>query len=491
MKRIWDGIPLGVGVDEKPITYNENAPFMIVGPPGSMKTVSIVVNQLLDDTSPRSYIIPDPKLEVAAVTAKFRRSLGHDVRVMNAYGLLVPQRPDLKSDGWNPIDDLQPGTPGYDDECAAKGDALIKTGANESQPIFPNSARSAITGTINFEVRKARAEGRTASLANVLDILTLETEKLIEVVQEMIAMGDPEITTRMRKFLSDNREIQSIKSNIQTDMAWMTQEMRTDMAVSNGVDFSACKKRPTTIYVGVPTKELINKASYSRLWLSSALRALYSEGGVPVTLLVEEAFVLGHLTELENACSILRGYNGRLVTVWQSIAQARKHYPENWGLFMGGGMLAFRPGDMETAKFLVEKTGTHTVPVLSAADPSSRNESEMRPSWQQQKRERIPLAKMFGMPPGRALVWLPGDEAPRVSRMEGYFDIKKLNARASENPYFKARGKRRPRKLLKGVIAAGILAFALARPDLARHVAVQAGSGMLALLHHVERSVAR
>jgi type IV secretory pathway TraG/TraD family ATPase VirD4 len=177
--------------------------------------------------------------------------------------------------------------------------------------------------------------------------------------------------------------------------------------------------------------------------------------------------------------------------VWQSISQARKHYPENWGLFMGGGMLAFRPGDMDTAKFLVEKTGTHTVPVLSAADPSSGNESEMRPSWAQQKRERIPLAKMFGMPPGTALVWLPGDEAPRVSRMKGYFAIKKLNARASENPYFKGSGKRRPRKLLKGVIAASILAFVLARPDLARQVAAHASSNMSAILHYIERSVTR
>ena len=77
-------------------------------------------------------------------------------------------------------------------------------------------------------------------------------------------------------------------------------------------------------------------------------------------------------------------------------------------------------------------TGTEIVPVLGAADPS-RQETERRPSWQQQKRERIPLAKMFGMPPGKALVWLPGDEAPRIAHMKGYFETR-LRRRASANP---------------------------------------------------------
>ena len=98
---------------------------------------------------------------------------------------------------------------------------------------------------------------------------------------------------------------------------------------------------------------------------------------------------------------------------------------------------------------------------------------------------------MFGMPPGRALVWLPGDEAPRVSRMKGYFEIKKLNARASENPYFKGSGKRRSRKLLKSIIAAGILAFVLARPDLARQAAARTSLNLYAFLHYIERSVTR
>ena len=75
--------------------------------------------------------------------------------------------------------------------------------------------------------------------------------------------------------------------------------------------------------------------------------------------------------------------------------------------------------------------------MLSAADPSSPTDLGARPSWQQRDRDRIPLAKMFGMPKGRALVWKPGDEVPRVSWVRGYFEVPELNARASPNPYFR------------------------------------------------------
>ena len=74
--------------------------------------------------------------------------------------------------------------------------------------------------------------------------------------------------------------------------------------------------------------------------------------------------------------------------------------------------------------------------MLSASDPSSPTDYGARPSWSQQKRPRIPVGKLFGMPQGRALVLLPGEEAPRVSRIKGYFAIRQLARRSDANPFF-------------------------------------------------------
>jgi type IV secretory pathway TraG/TraD family ATPase VirD4 len=105
---IWNGVPLGFARDGSPIAYDGNAPVLVFGPPGSNKTVGFVAAQLLDDDQGgRSYIVIDPKGEVCAITAKFRREVCGDgnVKIINPYGVLVDERPDMTSDGWNPLGD--------------------------------------------------------------------------------------------------------------------------------------------------------------------------------------------------------------------------------------------------------------------------------------------------------------------------------------------------------------------------------------------------
>ena len=57
-----------------------------------------------------------------------------------------------------------------------------------------------------------------------------------------------------------------------------------------------------------------------------------------------------------------------------------------------------------------------------------------------------------------ALVWLPHQEKPRLSTVKGYFEIKRLNRRASPNPYFKGSARRRPGRRLTAIAAASAAA---------------------------------
>jgi type IV secretion system protein VirD4 len=438
----WNGVPLGFDRSGNPISYNEtadgsgNAPTLVLGPPGSAKTVGLVVPQLLDDDSgQRSFLVIDPKGEITAITSRFRRRVS-DVKIINPYGLLTDVRPDLRSDCWNPLGDLDPRAPGFIDQCQAKGLALIKTESNEHQKHFPDSARSGMTATIAYVVREVLA-GRTpgpATLATVRNILCLPPDDLRRIVQAMVDSGDFDISTRAAKFLSDTNEISSIKSTIETQTTWMSPQMRDDMATAQGVDFRDLARRPVTIYVIIPTEELASKAIYLRLVLSSALRALYRQGGVPTTLVIEEGFVLGHHAEIEQALSILRGFGSRMTIVFQSWNQITELYGKKAGLFTAGAVLAFRPGDIETAEWLVKKAGKVAVPVLGASEPRPGEVIPGR-SWQQRERDRIPMPKMFAMPRGRALVFLPHREAPLVSWVRGYFELPGNERRADLNPY--------------------------------------------------------
>jgi type IV secretion system protein VirD4 len=433
---IWrGGVPLGFDRDtNQPIQYDGVAPVFVLGPPGSNKTVGIVASQLLDDNTRRSYIVMDPKGEVCAISSRHRRRIG-DVRIINPYGVLVDQRPDMASDGWNPLGDLDPAAHNYGDDLLARATALIRADANLSQPYFSDAARSAVAGVSNFEVRRARELGLPPSLPNVRYALSLEPAALADMVRQMLATNDPDIVTRVRKFLEDNREIQSVKSTIEVDTSWMTEAMRADMNVPLGVDLGLVKQRPTTVYIIIPPDELATKAAYLRLLLSVALRHCYKYDGVPVTLLVEEAYVLGHLQEIASAASILRGFNGRLIIVYQMLGQAKEHFRATWGLFGGGATIAFRPADPETAAYLVERAGQEIIKVRSASNPSRMGDGGPSINVSQHTRDRIPLHAMYGMPQGIALVWLPGDSRPRISRVKGYFELG-LNRRADRNPYY-------------------------------------------------------
>jgi type IV secretion system protein VirD4 len=433
---IWRGTPLGFDRDGRPIDYDGNAATLIIGPPGSSKSVGIIAPMLLDEPGQRSFVVVDPKGEIAAITSRHRRRVS-DVKIINPYGLLVNERPDLRSDKWNPIGEHDPAERTFGDDCTATCGALIKTDSNEHQKHFPDSAREGTTGTTMFTVRDARTRGAVARLADVREIMCLEPKALRAAVERMMQLGDYDINTRLQKFLAESNEISGIRSTIETQTAWMSQIMREDMDTAAGVKFRAIRQQPTTIYGILPTEELQRKAVWLRMFLSSALRACYQPGGVPVTLVIEEGYVLGHHAEIESALSILRGFNSRMTIVFQSLSQIKQLYPHTWGLFGNGAVLSFRPGDIETAEWLSKRAGEVTRPALSASDPSSPNDFGVRPSWSQQRRPLIPAAKLFSMPNGRALVWLPGDEAPRVARIRGYFEIPELNRRADPNPYFR------------------------------------------------------
>jgi hypothetical protein len=63
---------------------------------------------LLGELSRRSFVVFDPKDEVAAIRSSRPRKgcVEGNVKIVNSFGVPADCQSDLKSDGWNPLADL-------------------------------------------------------------------------------------------------------------------------------------------------------------------------------------------------------------------------------------------------------------------------------------------------------------------------------------------------------------------------------------------------
>ncbi|MGH6845930.1 MAG: type IV secretory system conjugative DNA transfer family protein [Methylocella sp.] len=73
---------------------------LLLGPNGSGKGTRLLIPALLELAN-RSLVVIDPKAELAAVTAAWRRTVS-EVVILNPFGLLTREYPVLQSAGFNP-----------------------------------------------------------------------------------------------------------------------------------------------------------------------------------------------------------------------------------------------------------------------------------------------------------------------------------------------------------------------------------------------------
>jgi hypothetical protein len=76
----------------------------------SRKRRGLVATEIADERGEWSFIVVDRRLETAVITADDRRKVcgAANVKIINPYALLVDEGPELESDNWNPLNDLDP-----------------------------------------------------------------------------------------------------------------------------------------------------------------------------------------------------------------------------------------------------------------------------------------------------------------------------------------------------------------------------------------------
>ena len=433
-------------VSEK-IGYEGERHLLLFGPNGTGKGTRFLIPNLLSITD-RSIVVIDPKGELAAVTADYRRTVS-DVVILNPFDAL-----GLGSAGFNPLATLDPASPTFYDDAAALGEALIHVESKD--PHWSESAQGLIVGLIMWEKLQ---NGANATLENVRWRLTEPTRfeaytgddgkqyerevAGLRYTATMMALdGTYEIASLAARFAGNqNNELASIRSTGDTQTRWLlSKPMREDLK-KPGIDFRKLKERPTTVYVVLPAERMRTHSTWLRLVIVSALRALYRPGGLRTLLLIDEMPTLGHLGPLEDAFGLVRGYKVQIAGICQDLAQLKALYNERWESFLAnaGVVQGFAPNDLTTADWMSRRAGQTTMIATNtsrseAQGPGPRNTESM--SWSQFGRALYLPHELMGLAEGTGLLWIAGMASGVNFFAPPYWKIEQSAKRASRNPYY-------------------------------------------------------
>lgn len=426
---------------------------LVFGPNGSGKGTRLLIPNLLQ-LEDRSIFVIDPKGELAAVTAKYRQTLG-EVVIINPFGILAdrPGCAHLKSRGFNPLTALDPLAPSFNSDTSLLAEALIKTESHKD-PHWDDSARALVAALIMYVVAEALVQEKVPTLDRVRELLCAASKEpskkhphgvgIPKMAREMMESGLRGLRNKAGQFTDWNEEIQSIASSAKRQTEFLDDDEIADDLSKSSIDFGEMKKRPVTVYLILPPQMLMRHARWLRLLLTSALNAcmrVRQPGEPRILFMLDEFAALGHLQIIETVWALVRGYGIQIMPVLQDLNQLKGIYNERWETFIGmaGTVLSFGPNDHTTADWLSRRAGETTSVVKGYNQGSStggQGSSSHGLNWTQVKMPVIPPHKLYGMAPGQTLLAIAGLANLVSGYAPGYWEIARCVERAQRNPYY-------------------------------------------------------
>jgi len=325
-------------------------------------------------------IVIDMKGELAAVTARKRAEMGR-VIILNPFEVGVEERPWLKSQGWNPLLQLDPQSNDFEGDATCIADAIIEKGFGAGK-FFQDMAQIVVAGLVMWE---CFTKGKNASLCSIPNELCKPADELLHTFKSMAECKKVEAIKRIGGYLharltdenSRSTAIQDVVATIISSTSFLDHPSMThDLEEGSGIDFAALRREITTVYLILPPHEIETQAKWLRLFVNLSLRKLYqappSKAGhsVPVVYMLDEFGNLGWLSQIQTALSVSRSYKIQLWVFLQYVGQLKASYGDKWTAFFAGAgaITTFRAGDSETAEELFKLYGNkeELVPTLNA-----------------------------------------------------------------------------------------------------------------------------
>lgn len=349
-----------------------NAPTHVIAlaPTRSGKGVGLVIPNLLNWQG--SVICLDIKQENYRLTSGFRKEYGHEVYQW------APVSPDKRSHRYNPLDAISrdPHKKISDIQSLAK---ILIPDPTHGDDFWASEARSLFTGLVLYVLD---APEMPSTIGSVYRILGAEGD-LGDICRHIVDKY-PDLPIGGKKTLISfankaDKERSGVKSSLDKALHLWTEPMID--AVTSASDFSLAdlRKKRMAVYVGVPTNEVGRIAPLLRLFFEQAITTLSrQEPGRDephkVLLLIDEMHMMGDMSTMTTAFTLLAGYNCRVMAIVQGLGWLDVVYgKEKRNAILSGcaHQIFFAPNDLDTPAYISQSCGERTVESVSISKKSS------------------------------------------------------------------------------------------------------------------------
>jgi type IV secretory pathway TraG/TraD family ATPase VirD4 len=368
--------------------FRQGGHILTCAPTGAGKGIGAVMPNLLDYHG--SAFVLDLKGETYAVTARARRDAGHDVFLIDPFGITGAPRHAL-----NWLDALDPEDPDVVALAGSLAEMLVVSSGNENDPHWNDTARELLRGLLIY-VAGLPPERR--SMSTLREIVTAAEDDWAEVLADMLAdpaRGQRIVARAATAHLNrPEKERGSVLSTLVRHTAWLDDPRLAAAFGRSDFDLRDLKRRRMTVYLAVPPNRLRACLGFVRGLIGLALDAMtavpgHSTHGHPdqprppeghpdqshlaqgtpshnqptmrVAFFLDEFGQLGRMDSLADNITLLRGYGAQFWLFVQDLSQLKAVYPR-WQSFLANTTQQyFGTADYDTARYISDALGQFTI----------------------------------------------------------------------------------------------------------------------------------
>src|SRR5262245_32046853 len=312
---------------EIPILCGEDRHLVTIAPTGAGKGRGVIIPNLLRFEG--SVIVIDPKGETWHVTARRRKEMGQEVRLLDPFGAM-----SKKTDSLNPFELFQRTGALLDADAEMLASLLAGDAGFDKEPFWDNWGRSLMAGVIAAVAETSPAsEKHFGKVREILmsDDAVYNLAALIENHDQLNRLSKQNISS----FLPITEQTRSgILSTAQSYLKVVNSDSALRSLSKSTISLDAVRKgEPMTIYIVIPPDKLESHGALLRLWVGALMLTVMGRKRRPkrsTLFLLDECAQLGEFGPLRQSMTLLRGYGLQVWPFFQDLSQLQRLYPKDW-----------------------------------------------------------------------------------------------------------------------------------------------------------------